>query len=244
MKRLTRTLSAVLILSMALSLTGCGKKGITPKAIRSIAKDADAIEYDDLDEFTDLMKDMKNEKQSAIEELENGVVVTVSGKDIKKLLNESASMSGTDNIIYKKSMEEMSYYFVGDVSTGKQASLLCMISVAFDDDDDASDYYDYQVDSLEKITKQSGSAAEYFDIDGDERTEGGMDYYVVEYKIKKEYESLLGSNSMTMYAGVYIDGSYVMYYLSMDIGSSTDCVDKLDEACKTLGISSPLEIFG
>ncbi len=244
MRAFSKIISAALIASMTLSVAGCsGSKGITPEAIRSVAADADAIEYDNVDDFTELMQDMNDKKSSAIEELENGVVVTATGKDIKKLINDSSSLSGTDSMIYKRSMEEMSYYFVGNVSKGSQASLFCIISYSFDDEDDAEDYYDTQVSSLEQHSDRSGSDANYFDIAGEDGTEDGIDYYVTEYKIKDEYRDLLGENSVAMYAGSYLDGKCVMYYVAIDMGTSSDCADMLDDTCKKLGIISPVEVF-
>ena len=243
MRSINKIVSAALMASMALSVAGCsGSKGISPKAIHSIGVNAGATEYDDVDEFADLMQDLQAKKSSAIKELKNGVLITASGKDIKKLMSESESLSG-DDMIYKKSMEEMSYYFVGDVSKGTQSSLFCVISYSFDDEDDAEDYFNIQVDMLEQVSGHDGSDTRYFDIADEDGTDNGIDYYVTEYKIKEEYRALLGENSMNMYAGSYLDGKYVMYYIAMDIGSSTDCADTLDDTCKELGIISPFEVF-
>ena len=241
--RTTRLTAALLTASLALSFTACRRSGsdISPDALKAVAESYGAKEYYDVSELSEYMLKLKAQQSSSVGELERGIVISIEGDDIERLMTESASMTNSSNInsMYMDSMTAMTYYFTGKVdSSGNQGSVFAVISVEFEDNSSADEYYESLCYSIAKTNATNANTA-YFDRDEAEGTDGAIDYCITRYGIKKSYQALLGDMSMNMFTSVYKDGPYVLYYVAMDIGSNSHCEDIMNDTCNDLGIITP-----
>ena len=181
------------------------------------------------DDFFDLIDELNEEDKDAYKQLKNGVSIEFDSKGLKKYFKEtSIGSSANASFDYDSSMVSGSIFYIGGLKSNNKWGLTAL-AIEFETADDAEDYYDDTIDSLESGMDQLST---YMDTDDDDGEDNGITYYIA--------TATYSSNDIGIYEGIYRDGKYVLFVLAADV-ESTNGEEAMEELCDAIGIIKPTD---
>lgn len=202
--------SAVLCAATMLSMTSCsfllGGSKLGSARLESYASGEGAQKMESAKKFLDADED----------DLEEGVYVSAEGKDIKKILTEKDLfvIPVLENF-YDKSMQDLTIYVQGTTS-GNKRDVVYAMSIVFEDEDSAEDYFDSIHDGIQPNPGISAN--------NDDGTDDNIDYTIMNISDDPHYAAV----------GGYRDGNTVLFLIGY--GNNKKVIKNVDAICDGMGV--------
>ena len=207
MKYFKKITAAALALSMAFGLTGCTGGKLSGKKLEANAKKFGADQVKDADEYEDLFDDR---------DLEDGVYITVSGKDVKDIFKVDTDFSIDD--LYDKTIKKATIF---SLLNDDDDYFVFVCSLTFGSKKDAQAYYDEMIDDMDD---------DVFEVE--DGKENGVTYTV---GVAEDYFYEGGT-------GIYMNGSTVVVVLAVGTGDIDDAYDVMEEVTEGYDLVLPSDI--
>ncbi|MBR2524399.1 MAG: hypothetical protein IKE53_08195 [Clostridiales bacterium] len=206
----TKIASVALCAATVFSMTSCsfllGGSKLGAAKLESYAAGEGAQEMESAKIFLDADED----------DLEEGVYVSVEGKDCKKILTEKdLFVIPVLKDFYDKSMQKLTIYVQGTTS-GSKRDIVYAMSIVFEDEDSAEDYFDSIHDGIQPNPGISAN--------NDDGTDEDIDYTVMNISDDPHYAAV----------GGYRDGNTVLFLIGY--GNSKKVIKNVDAICEALGV--------